>query len=73
MSVNENELYEEPENNAEEQYCHLALAELRKSYELAAKPYIDRLVAIKSLRMPVIRLSQEQLDNWAAHQRPVEE
>lgn len=54
------ELREEPEENAEEQYCHLMLSELRKSYELAAKPYIDRLVKIKSLRMPVIRLSLDQ-------------
>jgi hypothetical protein len=32
----------------EEQYCYQALAELRKSYERAAKPYIDRLVTIRS-------------------------
>lgn len=36
----------------DEQYCYQALAELRKSYERAAKPYIDRLVAIKSMEPP---------------------
>lgn len=38
--------------SAEERYCYQALAELRKSYDLAAKPYIDRLVRIQSMRPP---------------------
>lgn len=46
--------------NAEERYCYQMLAELRKSYELAAKPYIDRLVAIKSTQPPSITLTLDQ-------------
>lgn len=34
----------------EEQYCLKRLAELRESYELDAKPYIDRLVNIRAMR-----------------------
>ena len=33
----------------EEQYLYAQLAELRRSYEKAAKPIIDRLVYLKSL------------------------
>ena len=45
----------------EEQYCYQALAELRKSYERGAKPYIDRLVAINSMRpAPSITLTLDQ-------------
>ena len=36
------------------------LSDLRKSYEQAAKPYIDRLVAIKSVRQPSITLTLDQ-------------
>ena len=46
--------------NAEERYCYQMLAELRKSYEQAAKPYIDRLVAIKSVQQPSITLTLDQ-------------
>jgi nucleoid-associated protein YejK len=46
--------------NAEERYCYQMLAELRKSYERDAKPYIDRLVAIKSTQAPSITLTLEQ-------------
>ena len=38
--------------DAEERYCYQMLAELRKSYERDAKPYIDRLVALKSMQTP---------------------
>jgi hypothetical protein len=41
-----------PMFESEERYCHQVLAELRRSYELQAKPYIDRLVAIQCLRPP---------------------
>ena len=34
----------------EERYCLQMLAELRKAYERDAKPYIDRLIAIHSMR-----------------------
>ena len=45
----------------EEQYCYQALAELRKSYERDAKPYIDRLVAITNMRpAPSIMLTLDQ-------------
>jgi len=40
------------EEVAEERYCYQALADLRKSYDAAAKPYIDRLVAINSMQTP---------------------
>lgn len=47
--------------NAEERYLYDRLAELRRSYELAAKPYIERLVQINSLRTgPSITLTLEQ-------------
>ena len=46
--------------NAEERYCYQMLSELRKSYELAAKPYIDRLVAIKSTQTRSITLTLDQ-------------
>jgi hypothetical protein len=47
--------------DAEERYCYQMLAELRKSYERDAKPYIDRLVAIKSARpAPRITLTIDQ-------------
>ena len=38
--------------STEEQYCREALAALRESYERAAKPYIDALVAIECRRTP---------------------
>lgn len=45
----------------EEQYCFQMLAELRKSYERDAQPYIDRLVAIRSMRtVPSISLTLDQ-------------
>ena len=45
----------------EEQHCYQMLAELRQSYERAAKPYIDRLVAIKSMQpSPSITLTVDQ-------------
>jgi len=34
---------------SEEQYCLQMLAELRKAYELDAKPYIDRLTQIRQM------------------------
>lgn len=38
--------------NAEEEYLHEAIAALQKQYARAAKPYIDRLVAIQSMKSP---------------------
>ncbi len=47
--------------HAEERYLLDRLAELRKDYELAAKPYIDRLVAIRSMQTtPSITLTLDQ-------------
>lgn len=37
-------------NNAEERYLLEMLAILRESYEKMTKPYIDRLVSIRSMR-----------------------
>lgn len=45
----------------EERYCYQMLAELRKAYERDAKPFIDRLVHLKSLEpTPRIVLTVEQ-------------
>jgi hypothetical protein len=45
----------------DEQYCYQVLADLRKSYERDAKPYIDRLAAINSMRpAPGITLTLDQ-------------
>ena len=38
---------------ADERYIFEALETLRKSYEAAAQPYINRLVAIRSMETPV--------------------
>jgi hypothetical protein len=38
--------------NEEEKYLRTRLAELTRSYEVAAKPYVDRLVAIESCKPP---------------------
>ena len=47
--------------DAEERYLYERLAYLRRGYELAAKPYIDRLVAIRSTRpSPSITLTIDQ-------------
>lgn len=47
--------------DAEERYLYDRLADLRRSYELAAKPYIERLVAIRSMRTgPSITLTLDQ-------------
>jgi hypothetical protein len=47
--------------DAEERYLYDRLADLRRSYELAAKPYIERLVAIRSMRTgPGITLTLDQ-------------
>lgn len=37
---------------AEARHLHEMLANLRRDYEKAAQPYIDRLVMIQSLRSP---------------------
>ena len=45
----------------EERYMYERLADLRRSYELAAKPYIERLAQIRSLRpAPSITLTPDQ-------------
>ncbi|MFO0236421.1 MAG: hypothetical protein ACK53Z_00235 [Betaproteobacteria bacterium] len=45
----------------EERYLYERLADLRRTYELAAKPYIERLVQIRSLRpAPSIKLTPDQ-------------
>ncbi len=47
--------------DSEERYLYDRLADLRRSYELAAKPYIERLVAIRSMRpAPSITLTLDQ-------------
>jgi hypothetical protein len=51
---------------AEERYLRETLAMLQESYAKAAKPYIDRLVAISSMRQPApVVMSIERLhDLW---------
>jgi hypothetical protein len=48
------------QDNAEERYCHQMLAELRRSYEKAAAPYINRLVVLAGLRTPVRTVTMDQ-------------
>ena len=50
------------ERSPEEVYCIFMLDELRKSYEKAAQPYIDRLAKIDSMRMPTITAPIEMLN-----------
>ena len=46
----------------EEQYCKQRIALLQKEYAAVAKPYIDRLVRIYSLRpAPAIIVTNDQL------------
>ena len=40
---------ERDESSAEERYCHEALTALRLAFERDAKPYIDRLVGLRSM------------------------
>lgn len=40
----------EPPPMTEEQYCRFMLAEIHRAFMRDAKPYIDRLVQIESLR-----------------------
>ena len=51
-----------PERESDEEcYLYERLSDLRRSYELAAKPYIERLVQIRSLRpAPSITLTLDQ-------------
>ncbi len=47
-------------DDSEERYLRETLAMLQESYAKAAKPYIDRLVAIRSLRTPQMFMTVEQ-------------
>jgi len=49
-------------DDAEERYIHETLAILRQSYEKEAKPYIDRLVAIRSARTPRMLVTVEKAE-----------
>jgi hypothetical protein len=49
-------------DDAEERYIHQTLAMLQESYAKAAKPYIDRLVAIRSLRPLQMVVTREQAE-----------
>jgi hypothetical protein len=51
----------EDENTAEERHCYQMLVEIRKRHEAAAKPYVDRLAAIKSAQpSPALVLTLDQ-------------
>lgn len=39
--------------DAEERYCREMIALLKESYERAAKPYVDRLVKLNSIKPPM--------------------
>ena len=43
----------------EERYLHEHIAILQRSYEAAAKPYIDRLVSIRSMRLGPIAVPRD--------------
>ena len=47
--------------SAEERYLLAAIADLQESYRKAAKPFVDRLIAIRSMRMPVMVVSKDEL------------
>lgn len=47
-------------DEAEERYLRETLAMLQESYAKAAKPYIDRLAALHSRRVPKIVVTVEQ-------------
>jgi hypothetical protein len=49
----------EGEDSSEERYLLEALSKLQKSYNQAAKPYVDRLIAIRSIRMPKMTITLE--------------
>ena len=50
----------------EERYCHVALAALRHAYERDAKPYIDRLVALRLLQPLRYTLWVREPECWCA-------
>jgi hypothetical protein len=52
------------EQSPEERYCLEALHVLRMEYEKAAKPYVDRLVSIHSLRTPTYVIPITDLPDW---------
>ena len=49
-------------DDAEERYLHETLAMLQESYAKAAKPYIDRLVAIRRLKPLQMVVTREQAE-----------
>lgn len=51
--------------DAEERYLREILARLQESYAKAAKPFIDRLVAIHTLRAPApVLVTAKQAAEW---------
>jgi hypothetical protein len=46
----------------EEQYLYEMIERLRKEYEVAVKPYMDRLIKIEMLRQPKYYLVPEEGD-----------
>jgi len=48
-------------STAEERYLLAAIADLQASYHKAAKPYVDRLIAIRNMRAPVMIVSKDEL------------
>jgi hypothetical protein len=56
--------YDDDDQSAEERYCHEAIRALQLSFNKAAKPYIDRLVSIRSLRTPTYVIPITDLPDW---------
>ena len=54
----------------EEEYLYFMLDELRRSYEAAAKPYVDRLVQIQSMKLGPIYLYKSQLGELTLDNQP---
>lgn len=52
--------------DAEERYLIDAINALRREYEQAAKPYVDRLVYLRSIRAPRYILSVDEAAAFAA-------
>jgi hypothetical protein len=52
----------------EEQYLLEQISLIRESYEKAAKPYVDRLIQIRSMSMSSVLIDKEVWDKFQSQQ-----
>ena len=57
---------EEPKESDEERYLLRVLADLQRRYSEAAKPFVDRLVRLRAMRMPKYQIP---LSLWEQQQK----